>query len=126
VDTLTAAEPVDSTEAPLEAGAYSYDVGVMWGEDDDTVVPEGLVLLDDEGEALESLGSRTLRRALARPGRTLRVGDLRVRVQRRATFFGLRLSGVRAARLEVSYRLTESRGTGARVTAQVTQSRRRD
>ena len=126
VDTLTELEPVDSTEAPLDEGAYSYDVDVMWGEDEDTVVPESLTLLDDEGEELEKLGSKTLRRALARPGRTLRVGDLRVRVQRRPTFFGLRLSGVRASRLAVEYRLTKSQGTGARVTAQVTQSRRRN
>jgi hypothetical protein len=125
VDTLTEAEPVDSTEAPLDEDAYSYDVGVMWGEDEDTVVPETLVLLDGRGRELAELGSRQLRRALARPGRTLRVGDLRARVQRRPTFFGLRLSGVRAAQLRVAYRLTEARGAGARVTAQVTQSRRR-
>lgn len=125
VDTLTEDEPVDSTEAPLDSTAYSYDVAVMWGEDDDEVVPDTLVLTDDDGDELARLGPRRLQRALARPGRTTRVGDLRARVQRRPTFFTLRLSGVRAARLRVDYRLTESRGAGARVTAQVTQSRRR-
>ena len=97
----------------------------MWGEDADHVVPESLVLLDDDGDELAKLGPNTLRRALSRPGRTTRVGDLRARVSSGPTFFGLRLSGVRAARLEVEYRLTKSEGTGARVTAQVTQSRRR-
>ena len=125
VDILTKDEPTDSTEAELDDDAYSYDVGVMWGDDSDHVVPEGLVLLDAEGDEVAKLSEGQLRRALSRPGRTTRVGDLRARVQRRPTFFGLRLSGVRAARLEVEYRLTKSEGTGARVTAQVTQSRRR-
>jgi hypothetical protein len=125
VDILTEDEPTDSTEVDLDDEAYSYDVGVMWGEDDDRVVPEKLTLLDEDGEELARIGPKALAQALSRPGRTLRAGDVRARVQKRPTFFGLRLTGVRAAQLRLEYRLTKARGTGARVTAQVTQSRRR-
>ena len=59
------------------------------------------------------------------PARTTRKGDLRARGHRRSTFFGLRVTGVKAARLRVRYRMTDVRGRGARVTAQLSESRRR-
>ena len=97
----------------------------MWGDKGDDVEPRSLVLLDDDGDKIATLGRRALLRTIARPARTTRKGGLRARGHRRSTFFGLRLTGVRAARLRVRYRMTGFRGQGARVTAQLTQSRRR-
>jgi hypothetical protein len=125
VEILTDEDPVAELETPLEDDAHSYDVEVMWGDDGDEVVPRSLELLDDDGDLLAQLGPRVLRRTVTRPARTTRAGDLRARGYRRETSFGLRLNGVRATTLRVTYRMTEFRGAGARVTTQVTQSRRR-
>jgi hypothetical protein len=125
VDILTEDDPAESIETDLDDDAQSYDVEVMWGDDADEVEPRTLRLLDEHGKRVATLGRSFLRRVLTHPARTVRKGALRVRGVRRATFFGVRLSGRRAARLRVAYRMTEHRGRGARVTAQVTQSRRR-
>ncbi len=125
VDTLTGEEPVGEQDAELDPDAHAYDIDVMWGDDDDTVVPEKVELMGAGGRAVARLGSRRLRRVLSRPGTTFRFGSLRIRGSRRATFFSVRLSGARGRRLRVSYRMTKFEGRGARVTSQVSQSRRR-
>jgi hypothetical protein len=125
VDVLTDDDPEDVLETSLDDDAHSYDVEVMWGDDDDEVAPESLELLDEDGDQVAVLGRRALLRTIARPARTTRVGALRARGHRRDTFFGLRLNGVRAATLRITYRLTAFQGDGARVIAQAMESRRR-
>ena len=122
---LTEADPVETSEDELDEDAYTYDVEVMWGDDADEVEPVSVALLDDDGDVVAKLGRRRLLRTIERPARTTRKGDLRIRGHRRATFFGLRLAGVKASKLRVRYRMTEFRGRGARVTTQISGSRRR-
>ncbi len=122
---LTGDDPVGEQEATLDSDAHAYDVDVMWGDPADRVVPDSLAFVAAGGHAVARLRRDTLERIVSRPGRTFRVGKLRVRGARRPTFFSLRVSGPKAAKLRVRYRMTKFKGRGARVTAQVTQSRRR-
>ena len=60
-----------------------------------------------------------------RPGRTFSVGGIRLKGAKRGGRFGLRLSGMPANRLRIRYRVTKVDGQAAKVTSQITQSRRR-
>jgi hypothetical protein len=125
VDVLTDDERVAEQEVGLDDDARSYDVEVSWGDDADSVVPDGLVLSRADGRRIAAFGPERLARILRRPGRTFRSGAVSVRAHSGDTFFGLRLAGARGARLRISYRMTRFAGRGARVTSQVMQSRRR-
>jgi FG-GAP repeat len=124
IDVLTEDDPIDDHSTWLRRSAHAYDVEVSWGDDADRVVPERLELIE-RGRAVAVIGSARLGEVLRRPGRTFRFGGARIRGRRRDTFFGVRISGERSDRLRVRYRMTRFEGRGARVTAQILQSRRR-
>ena len=123
-DTLSLDDPVDEQIVSLIPDARTCDIDVSWGDEDESVEPEEIAFIR-EGRVVARASRAQLRRVVQRPARTFSVGGIRVKGTRRGGRFGLRISGTPANRLRVRYRATKVQGSAARVTSQITQSRRR-
>jgi hypothetical protein len=123
-DTLTLDDPVDEQIVPLVVNARTCDIDVSWGDEDENVEPEEIAFIA-EGRIVARASRKRLRSVVRRPGRTFSVGGIRIKGTRRGGRFGLRVSGQPANRLRIRYRVTKVDGKAAKVTSQITQSRRR-
>ncbi|CAA9482857.1 MAG: hypothetical protein AVDCRST_MAG85-780, partial [uncultured Solirubrobacteraceae bacterium] len=123
-DTLTLEDPVDEQVVPLVVNARTCDVEVNWGDQDENVEPEEIAFIS-EGRIVGRASGKRLRSVVRRPGRTFSIGGVRVKGQKRGGRFGLRLSGMPASKLRIRYKVTKVDGKAAKVTSQITQSRRR-
>jgi len=125
-DVLSEADPVDEQVIELLPDARTCDIDVNWGDDADSIEPEEIAFLDDEGDVSARVTRRGLQRVVARPGKTFRIDGITLQGRKRGTFYGLRIAGRDPAeRLRVRYRAAKVSGRNAKVTSQVSQSRRR-
>ena len=123
-DTLTLEDPVDEQIVPLVINARTCDLEVNWGDDKENVEPEEIAFIA-EGRVVGRASGKRLREVVRRPTRTFSAGGIRLKGAKRGGRFGLRLSGMPASKLRIRYRVTKVRGKAAKVTSQLTQSRRR-
>ncbi|HEX8205140.1 MAG TPA: hypothetical protein VF587_03675 [Solirubrobacteraceae bacterium] len=124
-DVLTEDDPIEEQEVPLIADARTCDLNVSWGDDEDQIEPQEIAFLSG-GQVLGRAKGRTLRKVIRKPGRTFKIGRIKVRGQRRGDQFGLRLSGMPAETLRMRYRVRKANSKRTPVTSQITQSRRRN
>jgi FG-GAP repeat len=126
VDRLTEDDPVEEQVVELDPDAHTLDVEVSWGDENEDVEPEAIEFLDEEDDVVARVSGRRLRRIIERPGRTFTVAGIQLKGTEQRGRFGLRLTTPDAERVRIRYRATRVRGRRARVTSQVSQSRRRN
>ncbi len=125
-DLLSEEDPVDDQTVELLPDARTCDIDVSWGDDDDTIEPEEIAFLDDDGDVAARVSRKGLARVIAKPGKSFKINGISLRGTKRGTSYGLRIAGSSpATRLRVRYRAAKVTGQNAGVTSQIAQSRRR-
>ena len=124
-DVLTEDDPLEEQEVPLIPDARTCDLNVSWGDDDDQVEPQEVAFITD-GEVLGRAKGASLQKVIRKPGRTYRIGRIKVRGTRRGDQFSLRLTGMPAETLRIRYRVKKADSARTAVTSQISQSRRRN
>ncbi|HEV2814259.1 MAG TPA: hypothetical protein VGW10_13475, partial [Solirubrobacteraceae bacterium] len=124
-DVLTEDDPIEEQEVPLIADARTCDLNVSWGDDDDQIEPQEIAFLSGD-QVLGRAKGATLQKVIRKPGKTFKIGRIKVTGTRRGDQFGLRLSGMPAETLRMRYRVKKADSARTAVTSQITQSRRRN
>jgi hypothetical protein len=107
----------------LDEDAHSADVVVSWDDEDDDIEVDEMAVEDDDGDVVQRIRAKSLRRLL-KSGKRGGQRGLRVQGFGGETYQSFRLTGLKPGTLNLRVRAREVRGK-ARVTAQISQSRRR-
>lgn len=116
-------DDVEDFEEELDEDAHSADVVVSWDDEEDDLEVDEIAVEEDDGDVVQRIRAKSLRR-LIRSGK--RGGRRGLRVQGFAgdTYQSFRATGLRQGTLKVRVRARRVQGQ-ARVTTQISQSRRR-
>jgi hypothetical protein len=109
-------------EEELDEDANSADVVVSWDDEGDDIDVDEMAVEDDDGDVVQRIRAKSLRRLLKSGKRGGRRG-LRVQGFAGDTYQSFRLTGLRQGTLSVRVKAKRVRGR-SRVTAQISQSRR--
>jgi hypothetical protein len=115
-------DDVAEWEEELDEDANSADVVVSWDDEEDDIEVDEMAVEDDDGDVVQRIQAKSLRRLLKSGKRGGRRG-LRVQGFGGDTYQSFRLTGLREGTLSVRVKAKRVRGK-SRVRAQISQSRR--